>query len=224
MMRSLHVFDMDGTLLVGSACLEISRTVGVLDETLAIENAWARGELSDNGFWQHCLPLWAGLTDAQIDAAFANSPWLHGVEAVFADIRTRGEASVVITQSPAFFVERLMRWGVNFVHGALVEPGNAGGAERLVSAADKLAVTARLLDDLRLSLDDCVVYGDSSSDLALFETLPLSVAVNAKERIRALARTTYDGPDLWQAYCSGRRLLDLHRVRDGEIQNQGVSL
>jgi len=222
-MRNLHVFDMDGTLLVGSACLEISRTVGVLDETLAIECAWARGDLSDNGFWQQCLPLWAGLTDAQIDAAFAGSPWLQGVQAVFADIRARHEASVVITQSPTFFVQRLTRWGVHFVHGALVEPGNAAGAERLVSAADKLAVTERLLGELRLSRDECVAYGDSGSDLALFEALPLTVAVNAKERIRALARTTYDGSDLWQAYCAGRQLLDARRVRDRETQDQGVS-
>lgn len=206
-MSCLHVFDMDGTLLTGSASLEISRAIGVYAETREIEDAWARGDISDNGFWQRCLPLWEGLSDAQIDLAFAETPWLNGVQAVFADIKARGENSVVISQSPRFFVERICRWGANFAYGALVTPGDARGAERLISSEDKLSITRGLLDELGLTHDDCVAYGDSSSDLALFETLPLTVGVNAREHIRRLARVSYDGPDLWQAYLAGRQLL-----------------
>lgn len=207
-MSSLHVFDMDGTLLVGSACIEISRSVGVLDETLAIEEAWIRGEISDNGFWQRCLPLWEGLTDEQIDHAFTNTPWLKGVAAVFADISARDENSVVITQSPKFFVDRICRnWGAHYAYGALVSPGNAQGAERLISSADKWHITENLLGELGLARTDCVVYGDSASDLVLFETLIHTVAVNAKERIRHLAKATYEGSDFWDAYMLGRELL-----------------
>jgi phosphoserine phosphatase len=206
-MSSLHVFDMDGTLLRGSACLEISRSAGVFDEALAIEEAWVRGEISDNGFWQRCLPLWAGLTDEQIDHAFAMTPWLARVDVVFADIRARGESSVVISQSPKFFVDRICRWGASYSFGALVSPGDHRGAERLISSADKLHITENILRELGLTRDDCVAYGDSSSDLALFESLTHTVAVNAKEHIRQLARVTYDGADLWDAYMSGRKLL-----------------
>lgn len=198
---------MDGTLLRGSACLEISRSIGVLDQTLAIEEAWVRGEISDNGFWERCLPLWDGLTDAQIDHAFAATPWLARVDAVFADIRSRGESSVVISQSPKFFVDRICRWGANYSYGALVSPGNHRGAEQLVSSADKLRITENILTELGLTRNDCVAYGDSSSDLALFESLTHTVAVNAKERIRQLARVAYEGSDFWDAYMFGRGLL-----------------
>jgi len=207
-MTCLHVFDMDGTLLIGSATLEISRSLGVYEETVAIEEAWARGELSDNGFWQACLPLWHGLTDDNIDDAFAAAPWLEGVETVFADIRTRCEYSVVITQSPNFFAERMIRWGASAAFGALVAPGNPEGAERLVSSADKLRITEKMLTELELPRDDCVAYGDSSSDLALFEQLTHTVAVNAKAQIRELASVAYDGPDLWEAYSAGRALIN----------------
>lgn len=207
-MTCLHVFDMDGTLLVGSACLEISRSVGVLDETLAIEEAWARGEISDNGFWERCLPLWEGLTDDQIDHAFAATPWLDRVAAVFADIRSRNENSVVISQSPKFFVDRICKWGANYAFGALVSPGNPNGAEQLISSADKWQITEQLLVQLGLTHQDCVAYGDSASDLVLFESLTHTVAVNAKARIRQLARAAYEGSDLWDAYMIGRELLD----------------
>jgi phosphoserine phosphatase len=212
-MSALHVFDMDGTLLRGSACLEISRAIGVLDETLAIEDGWIRGTISDNGFWEQCLPLWEGLSDEHIDSAFAATPWLDGVEAVFGDIRARGEHSVVISQSPKFFVERLQRWGAGYTFGSLVQPGNGKGADMTVSTTDKVRITDELLGELGLTVDDCVAYGDSSSDRALFEHLTRTVAVNAKESIRRLARASYEGSDFWAAYLAGRRLLDARETK-----------
>jgi phosphoserine phosphatase len=206
-MSYLHVFDMDGTLLKGSACFEISRSVGVLDETLVIEDTWIKGDISDNEFWIQCLPLWKDLDEDKIDHAFSNSPWLEGVEAVFADIQARNEHSVVISQSPEFFVERLHDWGLDHSHGAIVTPGDTSGASQLVSSKDKLRITENLITELGLSYQSCVAYGDSSSDLDLFQSLPNSVAVNAKEQISNLASVVYEGPSIWEGYLLGRELL-----------------
>jgi phosphoserine phosphatase len=214
----LHVFDMDGTLLMGSACFEISRAVGVLDETLAIEEVWGKGEISDNEFWVRCLPLWDGISDQQIDNAFSSSPWLKGVKDVFADIQSRNESSVVISQSPQFFVERLREWGANFAYGALVTPGNSKGAEQLVTSEDKLQITDNLLSNLSLSHEDCVAYGDSISDLDLFKTLPNTVAINAKEQIRELAHVCYDGPSIWEGYIVGREILE-NQATESNVNN-----
>ncbi len=207
-MTCLHVFDMDGTLLVGSACLEISRSVGVLDETIAIEETWGRGEINDYEFWEQCLPLWKGISHEQIDNAFVSSPWLEGVEAVFNDIQDRNENSVVISQSPKFFVERIQKWGLDHAFGAVVTPGNPDGGVQIVTSEDKLRITDKLLSKLDLDHDRCVAYGDSSSDLELFKNLPNTVAINAKERIRQLAQTSYDGSSIWDAYMVGREIID----------------
>ena len=206
-MTCLHVFDMDGTLLVGSACIEISRAVGFFDENVAIQEAWEQGKIPDNGYWEQCLPLWDGLTDEQIDNAFAATQWLDGVEAVLSDIRSRNEHSIAISQSPKFFVERLIAWGLGAAYGAEVIPGNPAGAERMVSIEDKLEITKTRLRELGLADDDCIAYGDSDSDLALFDYLTHTVAVNANDRIRKLGNVAYDGSDLWAAYLAGRALL-----------------
>jgi phosphoserine phosphatase len=209
-MAYLHVFDMDGTLLKGSACFEISRSVGALDETLAIEEAWIKGDISDNEFWVQCLPLWKDLNDDNIDHAFSASPWMEGVEAVFADIQARKEHSVVISQSPKFFVERLRNWGLDHAYGAIVTPGDSSGAKQLVSSEDKLQITRELITSLELNDNACVAYGDSSSDLDLFRSLPNSVAVNAKEYINNLSSVVYEGPSIWEGYLLGRKLLETH--------------
>jgi phosphoserine phosphatase len=204
----LHVFDMDGTLLLGAASVELSRFLGTFEAADAVEQAWLRGEISDVGFWERVLPLWADVTDEQIDKAFDAAPWIDGVAEVFADIAERGEHIIVISQSPLFFVRRLQRWGAHRAFGAGVEPGGRSGEDLLLTAQDKVDITTSVLDDLGLTEEECVAYGDSTSDVLLFQRLPHSVAVNGTARIRGIAAAVYDGPDLREAYAAGRALLD----------------
>ena len=42
-MSKLHIFDMDGTLLTGSACLDISRHLGQIAAVDEIEARWTVG-------------------------------------------------------------------------------------------------------------------------------------------------------------------------------------
>jgi phosphoserine phosphatase len=207
-MTRLHVFDMDGTLLRGAASVELSRYLGTYEAANLVEEAWLRGEISDVAFWERVLPLWAGITEEEIDEAFEAAPWIDGVAEVFADIAARGEHSAVISQSPLFFVRRLTRWGAGSVHGAGVEPGGRSGEDLLLTVQHKVDITAALLTELGLTPHDCVAYGDSTSDVLLFEWLPHSVAVNAKSVVREIATAVYDGPDLHGAYAAGRAVLD----------------
>ncbi|OLT22870.1 haloacid dehalogenase [Pseudonocardia sp. CNS-139] len=207
-MSRLHVFDMDGTLLRGAASVELSRHLGVYAAARAVEDGWLRGEVGDVEFWERMLPLWAGVTDAQVDAAFEAAPWIDGVRDVLADIAARGEHSVVISQSPLFFVRRLRRWGAGAAYGTVVEPGGHCVEDALLTAQHKVDITAGVLDRLGLTPRECVAYGDSTSDVPLFEWLPHTVAVNAGPAVRRLASSAYDGDDLRGAYRAGRSLVE----------------
>jgi phosphoserine phosphatase len=152
-MSGLHVFDMDGTLLLGAATVEFSRYLGCFEVANAVEEAWVRGEIDDIPFWEQ-------------------------------------------------------RWGAGAVFGARVEPGRRCEEDLLLTVQHKVDITAVLLADLGLTKDECVAYGDSTSDVLLFEWLPHTVAVNAKPVVRDIAAAVYDGPDLRNAYATGRALLD----------------
>jgi phosphoserine phosphatase len=207
-MTRLHVFDMDGTLLRGSATIEICRHIGHLETAQAIEDGWVRGEIDDIQFWDRCLPLWQDLTDAEIDLAFHSGQWIDGVADVLADIAARGEYSAVITQSPQFFVDRMLGWGATTAHGAAVAPGCSLGPDVLMTAEDKVEITTNLLAEYGLTEADCVAYGDSTSDVVLFGQLPHTVSVNGSPTIRGLAAESYEGWDLREAYALGRALLE----------------
>jgi phosphoserine phosphatase len=164
-------------------------------------------------FYELCLPLWKDLTEADVDTVFDASRWIDGIADVFADIRRRGEYSAVITLSPQFFADRLLRFGVHTVHGAGVLGGGAVDAASVLTPQAKVGIAQDLLERYGIDADSVVAYGDSASDVPLFAELPNTVAVNATESLKKTAATSYDGTDLRGAYAVGRSLLD--RARHG---------
>ncbi|MEU5210947.1 HAD-IB family phosphatase [Streptomyces sp. NPDC020742] len=204
-MSKLHLFDMDGTLLYGSAAaIEISRQLGLEREIAELERRFTARELTPPQYAQLACDLWAAeLTDVHVAAAFEGAPWLSGIQEVWADIRARGERCAVISLSPSFFVERLLAWGVDTAHGSrwpsvpLRGPVAPAG---VLSSAAKVRIADELCVQYGLTRADCVAYGDSMSDAELFTVVPQSVAVNADHHVSDLASYAYAGRDLRVAY------------------------
>ncbi len=69
---------------------------------------------------------------------------------------------------------------------------------------DKPRLVERHCAGLGISGYQCVA---SMSNAALFATLRHAVAVNADRNLEGLARCSYRGTDLWEAYQLGRALL-----------------
>jgi phosphoserine phosphatase len=215
-MTHLHVFDMDGTLLRGAASVELSRHLGTFEQASAIEDGWLAGEIDERGFWERMVPLWDGVSESEVDDAFAGASWIAGVREVLADVAARGERAIVISQSPHFFVRRLEGWGAHRAYGSRVGPDVPAGTWRTLTGRDKVEITREVLDGLGLTSDACVAYGDSGSDTELFALLAHTVAVNATAALRERASAVYDGDDLREAYAMGRALLERHAVSGRE--------
>lgn len=203
----LHVFDMDGTLLRSTATIEIARQMGRLEAGLEIERLWFEGNISDTDFWSSLLGICQDGTTADFDAAFRNAPWMNGIAETFSDIRSRGETVIVISQSPTFFVQRLQLWGAHETYGSAVEPGTPLSDSATLMPETKVAITEAALAARSLGANDCVIYGDSSSDVGLFTTFSRTVAVNPTPTLGALAATQYVGTDIREAYAMGRQLI-----------------
>ncbi|MFD7257375.1 HAD family hydrolase [Streptomyces sp. NPDC059874] len=203
-MTLLHLFDLDGTLMYGSAApVEISRQLGVGAEIAALERSFGAGEIGPHQFSVAAHALWAELTPAHVRAAFEGAPWLAGIRDVWREIRERGDYCAVISLSPSFFVELLLEWGAHAAHGSVfpevpfTRPVDAAG---ILTPAGKVTVADRLCERFGVSRGDCVAYGDSVTDALLFEAVPVSVAVNARPFLAERATHVYKGRDLREAY------------------------
>lgn len=211
---------MDGTLLKGtSASLQIASYLGCAEELTGMEARFAAGEIDTRGFAVVIHRLWKKLTGAAVAEVFGASPWLAGIPEVCADIRKRGERSVVITMSPDFFARHLLELGVDDVMASRFpslpfrEPLDPDG---ILAPADKVRIVTELCNRHALPESRCVAYGDSMSDAPLFRRLTKTVAVNADHHLAELAAVSYAGDDLAGAYALGRALLDAaepHQVR-----------
>jgi phosphoserine phosphatase len=207
----LHVFDMDGTLLKGTtASLQIARHLGCTEELTGLEARFAAGEIGTRGFAVTQYRLWRSLTRPAVAEVFGACPWLDGIAEVCADIRERGERSVVITMSPDFFARHLLELGFDEVMASRFpalpfrEPLDLGG---ILTPGDKVRIVAELRGRHGLAASRCVAYGDSMSDAPLFRALAKTVAVNADHHLDGLAAVSYRGNDLGGAYALGRALL-----------------
>ncbi|MGW5867391.1 HAD family hydrolase [Streptomyces sp. NPDC055239] len=203
-MARLHLFDLDGTLLHGTAApVEISRQLGLEAEIAELERDFVAGRIDSPQYAVRVHALWKDLTDVQVTAAFEGAPWLRGIRETWAEIRQVGDYCAVISLSPSFFVERLLGWGAHAAHGSrfpsvpFTEPVNPTG---ILNAADKVKIAQRICEEFGVARSDCVAYGDSLSDLDLFGAVPVSVAVNADQRLVGLATHSYVGRDLRKAY------------------------
>ncbi|MFF5719584.1 HAD family hydrolase [Streptomyces buecherae] len=210
-MTRLHLFDLDGTLMYGSAApIEISRQLGLEQEIADLERAFARRVLGPPEFALRVRELWAELTEDQVALAFEGAPWLDGIREVWADFTARGERCAVISLSPDFFVRRLLEWGAHATYGSVFpavpfrEPVRADG---ILNPAAKVKIADELCERFGVTRSECVAYGDSMSDAELFAVLSTSVAVNADRHLTGIASYAYVGRDLRDAYelASNRR-------------------
>lgn len=204
----LHVFDMDGTLLHGTtAGVEIARRLGCLPDLLDLEASFAAGTMDTKAFSAAIAVLWQGITAEVVLEVFRASPWIGGLPEVLADVRERGERSLVITMSPDFFANGLRELGVDEVAVSRFPPlplTTIPDPAGVLTPADKISIVDATLARHGLTPKECVAYGDSGSDIPLFRWLPNTVAVNAAEELAELAAIRYEGKNLLEAYRLAR--------------------
>lgn len=197
---------MDGTLIRGSSCnIELARVLGKVEEFRALDAEFLAGRVDSPEYARRAYSMWSSLTEDVVASAFDGAPWLAGIGEVWADITARGEHCAVISLSPSFFVGRLRRWGVHEVRASQFPEvpfpiGTTFSDVGVLDAGSKVVFADELCARYGLNRADCVAYGDSMSDAALFAAVPTSVAVNGDHHVSGLATHTYAGGDLREAY------------------------
>lgn len=200
----LLVFDMDGTLLLGTtANLELARILGAENMVLELERGYHAGLIDNHTYASRILDMYSQLSADHVEAAFQDTPLLHGLRDLVSWARARGVQVAVLTTGPAFFASKFTEHfqfdhvlgGVFPVHQGMIEMS----ACSVLRDADKPVHATALCTRLGVAANRCVVVGDSRSDLALFGLFENSIALNSDEILLGKARyylRTRFAPDL----------------------------
>jgi phosphoserine phosphatase len=208
-MRRAHVFDMDGTLLHGtSAPLLLAAALGEVEALHDLERRFADGSATAVDF-AHALHGWWGIVpDDVIAEAFAAAPLLANVREVLADLHARGEVACLITMSPDYFAEKFLDFGFDavFASGFPRDAGTPLDPERILNPKLKPVLARAFCEEHGLQLAEAIAYGDSMSDVHLFDAVGIRIAVNADHHLEDRSDVAVDGTDLLPAYEAARRL------------------
>ncbi|MET8541469.1 haloacid dehalogenase-like hydrolase [Kitasatospora sp. NPDC004799] len=184
----LAVFDMDGTLLPGTtACQQIARAAGDPELIDRLERDYRAGLIDSTRFAELALESWARAGTDLYRRAFDACPKIGGVTETLAALRARSVTTCLITMAPREFAECFTGFDHVF---ASTYPTD------ILDPEDKPRVVRDLQQRLGLDAARTIAFGDSDSDVPLFETLTRTVAVNATANLVPLAAHRYDGDDL----------------------------
>ncbi len=211
-----HIFDMDGTLLHGtSAPVLVAAALGQPDALEALERDFAAGTATAVQFAHRLHEMWGVVTPEVARQAFAAAPVLANLREVLADIRDRDERACLITRSPDDFAEQFLDFGFDAVFASRFPrdaetPLDESG---ILNPQDKPRLAERFCAEHGLTLADAIAYGDSMSDVFLFEEVGVRVSVNGDHHLAERADISVEGKDLLPAYRAARELWDERRAR-----------
>lgn len=199
----LYVFDMDGTLLPNTtASLEISKITGHTKELEDLEVRYREKEIDTNFFAATVHKLWAKLPYHIVLQAFRTCPKIKNIHEVLSHIAAKGDVSCLITSSPHFFANLFYDYGFNYIFSSQMMNIVQGSlhVEKIVKPEDKPQFAKHLCSTLGIDFEHSAAFGDSMTDVPLFQNLAHTVSVNGDEKIRPFAKHHYEGKDLMQAF------------------------
>jgi phosphoserine phosphatase len=204
-----HIFDMDGTLLHGtSAPVLLATALGQPDALQALESRFAAGTATTVDFARELHAMWGVVPDDVARDAFAAAPVLANVREVLADIRARDERACLITMSPHYFAERFLDFGFDAVFASRFPRDRQTPLDEtaILNPRDKPRLAEGFCAEHGLRLDEAIAYGDSFSDVHLFDEVGIRISVNGDHHIADRADIVVEGTDLFVAYRAARGL------------------
>ena len=211
MPRFLTVLDVDSTLIENEVIELLADAAGSHAEVSRITERAMAGELDFAESLTARVATLAGLSEGVFADAVARVRVTEGAEELIAGLHAHG--SVIGVVSGGFHevldpvAERLGldHWRANrleVVDGVLT--GRVSGP--VVDAEGKAAALREWAEESRVGLEHTVAVGDGANDLLMMRAAALSVAFNAKPRVREQA-------DLVVARCDLAELLPLMGLR-----------
>ena len=202
---------MDGTLLHGTtAPVLLAAALGEPEALAALETRFSTGAATTVEFARALHDMWGVVGPEIAQQAFAAAPLLANVREVLADIRRRDERCCLITMSPDYFAEQFLDFGFDAVFASRFPRAAEAPLDEsaILSPEDKPRLAARFCAEHGLTLEDAIAYGDSMSDVFLFEEVGVRVSVNGDHHLAERSDIAVEGSDLLLAYRAARELCD----------------
>lgn len=196
----LVAFDLDGTLIRHSTVsLHMARWLGN-DDMPRLERLYAEGKITNAELAVADARFYRNKTRADACSQLSSIPVINGIPETTRSLRQRGFLSIIATITSRFAAELIQkRYDFDAASGCVLHEANGRFTGRVAThfdARDKANFVADFAHAHGIHPARVIAVGDSTSDLPLFESAGLSIALNASDDARRAADEVMDTDDL----------------------------
>lgn len=201
MTKFLVIFDVDSTLIEDEVIELLAEAAGKRAEVADVTERAMRGDLDFAESLRERVSTLAGLPASVIDETYSRINITRGAQALIEHIHTNGGKVAAVSGGFSQLLAPLAAkldldfWKANdleIVDGLLT--GKVSGA--IVDREAKADALQTWATELGLGLDKTIAVGDGANDLGMMNIAGLSVAFNAKPKVRDAAQLVISSKNL----------------------------
>lgn len=200
-MIKLIAFDLDNVLIDGETIDEISKLMGVEEETAQLTKQAMEGDLDFETSLKERIKLLKGASCSDVKKIVEKVPLMNGAEETIKELKKRGYKIATITGNFEIIAEHVKdKLNLDYAcYNTLHEEdgiltGEISGP--LIKTDSKAEVLTELLKSLNLKASESAAVGDGANDISMLKKAGLGVAFNAKPVVKEIADVIVKEKDL----------------------------
>ena len=214
-MIKLVVFDLDNVLIDTETIDEIAKIKGIEDEISDITLQAMQGKIPFEESIRQRVKKLEGISTEEIDKVMEKISLNPGAEETAAELKKQGYKIAIITGSfdvIAFKIKERINADYVYCNVLEVEDGKLSGeVSGPLITQNKVDVLRQLVDEIGITLDECVAIGDGANDIEMIRNAKIGIAYNAKPIVKEQADIEINEKDL-------RKVLDI--MADEEMKTK----
>ena len=201
--QRLVVLDMDATFIQQEVIDLLAAHAGVGGQVAAITERSMRGDVEFSASLGERVALLSGLSIEIFDQVRREISLSKGAREMVDQLHAGGHIVAVVSGGFENIISPILKEvGVDYFRANVLEisngrlTGKTTGA--IIDGRAKAAFLTKLAAQLDIPLAQTVAVGDGANDLGMMEIAGLSIAFNAKPRVKAAAMFSIEDGDLLQ--------------------------
>jgi phosphoserine phosphatase len=196
----LVIFDLDNVIIDGEAIDEIGKLMDVQDQIMEITEKAMQGDMDFETSIKERVKLLKGASIEDVKALAADMSLMEGAEETIKELKNRGYKVATISGSfdvIADPIKEKLDLDYAFSNTLHEEDGIlTGEVSGPLVAGSKFDVLNQIIEEEKITLEQCVAVGDGANDISMIEAVKVGVAFNAKPALKEIADVAIDNRDL----------------------------